>query len=61
MVTIDSSQDLEKDVVIILVDDSPAQNEVVPQLLRIALTRAKKALYICGDLNQSMVSLMDIF
>jgi senataxin len=66
VVTIDAAQGLEKDVIII--STARTMNGLGflkhPQRLNVALTRAKKALYICGNLtlmNQSQMGryLMD--
>ncbi|CAO1322922.1 unnamed protein product, partial [Diamesa hyperborea] len=50
--TIDSAQGLESDIVILSVTKTRGVGFLAnPQRLNVALTRAKKALYVCGNFN----------
>lgn len=61
--TIDSAQGLESDIVILSVTKTRGVGFLAnPQRLNVALTRAKKALYVCGNFNSLRVSfLMQVF
>lgn len=57
--TIDSAQGLENDIVIMSVVKTRGVGFLAnPQRLNVALTRAKKALYICGNFSSLRVSIL---
>lgn len=56
--TIDSAQGLENDIVIMSVVKTRGVGFLSnPQRLNVALTRAKKALFICGNFSSLRVSI----